>query len=130
MAAEWFGSCWPDTLPLDIANSAPVCRLCHLTAADLPLTSIAMERVAKGSGALHGFLVLVAFGCCTALAPRWPWHFLMPLLVYAGIVLAVPHLWRTAPRLNLGQFDGAPLACALALSLATSGVLVGFHTLA
>src|ERR1700730_14519301 len=85
--------------------------------------------VGKPSGALHGGLFLAVYGgSAVALTPLlWPWPMLLPLLAYAGITLAVPPLRSTAPRLAIGRLGGAPLMSAVALSLATSGVLVGFH---
>src|SRR5260221_8188137 len=91
-----------------------------------------MGAVAKPGGALHGLLFLAAVGTVSAaFAPLpWPWHLLLPLLVYAAIALAVPRLRRTAPRLALGRMGGAHLAFAVVLALATSGVLVGYHAFA
>ncbi len=90
-----------------------------------------MDALAKRDTALHGLLFLAALGA-TALAPptQWPWYLLLPLLVYAGIVLAVPRLRRTAPRLALGPLGGTPLLAAIAFAFLTVGVLLGFQALA
>jgi membrane protease YdiL (CAAX protease family) len=45
------------------------------------------------------------------------------------MVLALPPLWRTAPRLALGRLGRAPLLLAATFSAATSGVLIGYHAL-
>jgi membrane protease YdiL (CAAX protease family) len=55
---------------------------------------------------------------------------LLPLLVYAVIVLASPGLRRTAPRFAFGRCSGWPLAAAVALGTATSVALVGCQALA
>jgi len=86
----------------------------------------------KGDAALHGGLFLAALAVVAVCMPGspWPWYMLLPLLLYVGLVLALPRLRRTAPRLALGRMGGAPLGCAAALSAATAAVLVGFHVLA
>src|SRR5271166_2486656 len=70
-----------------------------------------------GGAAVHGGLFLAALAVVAIGMPaaRWPWYLLLPLLIYGGIVLALPPLWRTAPRLTLGRMGGAPLGCAVAL---------------
>jgi hypothetical protein len=76
----------------------------------------------------HGGIFLAA-ACAIALGLpplAWPWYLLLPLLAYAGLVLSLPGLRRTAP-LAAGRLGGAPLAYAAVLSLATSAVLWGFH---
>ena len=90
-----------------------------------------MEAVRQRAGSLHGLLFLavvsvVAFGFPP---PSWPWYLFLPLLGYVIIVLAFPPLRRTAPLLSVGRLGGAPLACAAALAVLTSGVLLGFHAL-
>jgi membrane protease YdiL (CAAX protease family) len=90
-----------------------------------------MEAVRKRTGALHSGLFFAVL-CLTAVglpALAWPWYLLLPLLAYAGIALAFPPLRRTAPRLTVGRLGGRPLACAAALTVSTSAVLIGFHAL-
>jgi uncharacterized protein len=66
-----------------------------------------------------------------ALSPLgWPWYLLLPMLGYALIVLTCPPLRRTVPRFALGRIGGWPLAAALVVSVATSGVLLTFQTIA
>jgi membrane protease YdiL (CAAX protease family) len=88
-----------------------------------------MASVRQRGAALHGGLFLAALGGVGLLWPAlpWPWHLLLPLLVYAGTAFAIPPLRRTAPRLAVGRLGGAPLACALALSVMVAAVLIGFH---
>ena len=57
----------------------------------------------------------------------WPLHLLLPLLGYAFVVAIVPALRRTAPRLSVGRIGGPPLACAVALSVATSASYFAFQ---
>ena len=91
-----------------------------------------MESVTKSAGALHGGLFVALLSTITYLMQplTWPWYLLLPLLAYVAIVLLVPVLRRTAPRFFLGRLGGAPLLCAVALSLVTSAVLLGFHAIA
>jgi len=91
-----------------------------------------MDAAVKQSAAVHGAVFLTALGAVAILlAPlRWPWYLGLPLLAYAGIVLASPPLRRTAPRLAVGRLAGWPLVAAVALGVATSVVLVAFQRLA
>ena len=84
------------------------------------------------AGALHAVLLSAALGAgLTGLASQtWPWYLLTPLLLYAGVVLAMPKLRQTAPRLKVGRLGGAPLAYSVFLIIATSAVLAIFHSLA
>ncbi|HEV3143987.1 MAG TPA: type II CAAX endopeptidase family protein [Gemmataceae bacterium] len=88
-----------------------------------------MDAVRKRTGPLHAVLIigaLVLFN--TGLLPLvWPLHLLLPLLAYAIIVLAVPALRSSAPRLSAGRMNGLPLAAAAALCVATGGTLIAFH---
>jgi membrane protease YdiL (CAAX protease family) len=88
--------------------------------------------LSKGGAAVHGSLFLAAMAVVAVGRPAlpWPWYLLLPLLLYAGIALALPPLRRTAPSLHAGRMAGAPLACAAALSAGTAGALVAFHLLA
>ena len=85
----------------------------------------------KTLAAIHGLLFLGCFVIVNAGIPSlaWPWYLLLPLLVYAGIVLAIPPLRRSAPKLAVGRMLGWPLAFAILLALTTAAVLIGFHTL-
>jgi membrane protease YdiL (CAAX protease family) len=78
---------------------------------------------------VHGVLFLAAVAAGALMLPPlgWPWYMLLPLVAYAGIVLVVPPLRRTAPPISAGRLGGAPLAYAAVLSVATTAVLVGFH---
>jgi membrane protease YdiL (CAAX protease family) len=91
-----------------------------------------MDAAVKPSGAEHGVLFLTALGAVAmGLSPLgWPWYLLLPLLAYSAIVLALPRLRRTAPRLALGRVDGWPLVAAAGLSAVTSVALVAFQLLA
>src|ERR1700722_271344 len=108
----------------------------HLAAAIAAATqrgrmrSLSMHAALKQSAAIHGAVFLTAISVVDiALSPlRWPWYFLLPLLAYAAIVLALPPLRRTAPRLAVGRVSGWPLAAAVALSVAASAGLVVFHS--
>jgi membrane protease YdiL (CAAX protease family) len=89
-----------------------------------------MEAVRKRAGALHVGLFIAALFAAVMILQPWPWYLLLPMLAYAAIILAVPPLRRTAPRLAVGRLGGAPLACAIILCVATSAVLLGFQALA
>jgi membrane protease YdiL (CAAX protease family) len=85
----------------------------------------------KTSGAVHGGILLAALAAAYVIGvSTWPLYMLLPLLVYAGIVVAIAPLRRKAPRLRIGRLGGAPLACAVALGVMTLAALVGFHALA
>jgi membrane protease YdiL (CAAX protease family) len=86
--------------------------------------------VRNGDAAVHGGLLLAALAVVAIGMPVWPWYLFLPLLIYGGIALALPPLRRTAPKLTLGRMGGAPRACAVILSVATTSVLVGFHVVA
>jgi membrane protease YdiL (CAAX protease family) len=88
-----------------------------------------MVAALKRGGSIHGGLFLAAVLAATLALPPlpWPWYLLAPLLAYAAVVLALAPLRRTAPRLSAGRLGGAPLACAAALTAATSAALVAFH---
>ncbi|HLW65415.1 MAG TPA: type II CAAX endopeptidase family protein [Gemmataceae bacterium] len=90
-----------------------------------------MEAVRKRAGPVHGVLVFAGLGLVVSglLPLPWPLYLLLPLLIYAGIVLATPSLRATAPRLAIGQTSGPAIAAAVALSLATAAVLIAFHIL-
>jgi uncharacterized protein len=85
----------------------------------------------KSGGAIHGGLLLAALVIVIGCIPGcpWPWYLLLPLLIYGALAWTVPFLRRTAPRLRFGRLGGAPLGCAIALSAATAGILIGFHVL-
>ena len=88
-----------------------------------------MDAASKHSGVLHAWLFVAVFAASASARPPllWPWYMLLPLLAYAGLALSFPALRRTAPRLAMGRISGIPLASAVGLSLAATGVLVGFH---
>ena len=91
-----------------------------------------MDAALKQGGAMHGTVFLVSLGAVAVLfSPlSWPWYLLLPLLVYAVVVLAWPRMRRTAPRLGFGRLEGWPLATAVLVSVATVVVLVVFQALA
>jgi membrane protease YdiL (CAAX protease family) len=91
-----------------------------------------MEAISKRAAPLHAVLIFGALALIkTGVLPLpWPLYLLFPLVVYAGIVLAVPTLRGTAPRLSIGRAGGPAIAFAVALCIATSGVLIVFHVLA
>jgi membrane protease YdiL (CAAX protease family) len=85
----------------------------------------------RGWRALHGGLLLI-FTPLPTLLPglmRWPWHFAVPLLGYAGVVLLVPPLRRSVAWLRLGRFDGRVLAVAGGIVLIASAALLLFQSL-
>jgi uncharacterized protein len=86
----------------------------------------------KSSGALHGMLLLAALGLVVlAGGPLlWPWYLLLPLLIYGGVVIAVPALRRTAPWPAVGRVGGWPLVYSLVLTLGASAALVAFDVFA
>jgi membrane protease YdiL (CAAX protease family) len=91
-----------------------------------------MEAVSKRAAPWHGVLIFAALALVkTGVLPLpWPLYLLFPLVVYAGIVLAIPLLRATAPRLSIGRAIAPAVAFAIALCMATSGVLIAFHVLA
>lgn len=75
---------------------------------------------------LHGGLLLIMLPL-PALVPaltRWPWYLLAPLLGYAAVVSAVPVLRRSVAWVQIGRFDGITVAGIVAVTVATSVVLV------
>lgn len=81
--------------------------------------------------AIHGGIFLAILGGVWLYLPSlgWPWYWLLPLAGYGVLVLAVPALRRTAPRLAVGRLTGAPLVGAIVLGIMTSGVLLAFDAL-
>jgi membrane protease YdiL (CAAX protease family) len=79
--------------------------------------------------AIHGALFVAILGVVLLCLPglRWPWYLLIPVAAYAGLVVALPQLRRTAPHLGVGRWNGPPLLGAVALSVLTSAVLVTYH---
>ena len=90
-----------------------------------------MQAARRQAAAMHGVLFLILLAVFMVGLPLpWPLYLLLPLLIYAGVVLVVPLLRRTAPRLTLGRMAGGPLAATVALSVATTIALIGFQKLA
>jgi membrane protease YdiL (CAAX protease family) len=91
-----------------------------------------MDAALKQGGAMHGTVFLASLGAVAVVSSplSWPWYLLLPLLVYAVVVLAWPRMRRTAPRLALGRLAGWPLATAVLVSVASVVVLVVFQALA
>jgi membrane protease YdiL (CAAX protease family) len=63
------------------------------------------------------------------LLAHWPWYFLVPLLIYAAVVLAVPPLRRSVRWLRIGRLDGLALAATMGIMLISSTVLVLYQVL-
>ncbi len=80
---------------------------------------------------MHGGLFLASLIIVTAGFPSlpWPWYFVIPLLVYSGIVLFVGPLRRTAPELGVGCLGGMRLVCAVVVAVTSAGILVAFQAL-
>ena len=91
-----------------------------------------MQVAQKRAGPVHALLMFGALALVVSgvLAVPWPLYLLLPLAIYAAIVIAVPSLRVTAPSLALGRMCGPAIAFAIAVCVATSGVLVAFHMLA
>src|SRR5436190_18363579 len=89
-------------------------------------------RLPTGWAAVHGgiFIAILGIGAFCLPPLAWPWYLLLRLAAYGCIVLSLPALRRTAPRLSAGRMDGVPLLSAAILSAATTGVLLAFHALA
>lgn len=85
----------------------------------------------KSRGAIHGGLFLASLILVTAGFPSipWPWYFVIPVLVYSGIVLFFGPLRRTAPVLGVGSLGGTRLVCAVVLAVTSAGILVAFQAL-
>jgi len=90
-----------------------------------------MDAIAKRTAPWHGLLIFAGLALIKAgvLPLPWPLYLIFPLALYAGIVLAIPLLRATAPRLSVGRASGPAIAFAVALCMATSGVLIAFHVL-
>jgi membrane protease YdiL (CAAX protease family) len=93
---------------------------------------MSMEAIAKSAAPWHGLLIFAGLALIKAgaLPLPWPLYLIFPLALYAGVVLAVPLLRATPPRLSIGRVGGPAIAFAVALCIATSGVLIAFHLLA
>jgi uncharacterized protein len=91
-----------------------------------------MEAIRRRAGPAHGVLIIAALALVVSglLPLPWPLYLLLPLVLYAGIVFAIPALRATAPRLAFGRAHGPAIAFAVAVSVGTSAVLITFHLLA
>lgn len=81
--------------------------------------------------ALHGGLLLL-FAPVPTLLPGlklWPWHFALPLLGYAAVVLLCPPLRRSLHWLHFGRFDLRVLAVSGGIILIASVTLLLFQLL-
>lgn len=78
---------------------------------------------------IHGSLFVAILVLFPVSFPQlgWPWFLLVPVASYAGVVVLIPDLRRTIPRLSIGKIDHYRLAAALGLCVATSTVLVGYQ---
>src|SRR5579862_4009265 len=81
---------------------------------------------AVGGGLL---LALSALPFYLAALARWPWHLVVPLLVYAGIAVVVPPLRRTLRWVRIGRLDPPVLGVSAAVAVVSSAVLVSFDFL-
>lgn len=81
--------------------------------------------------AIHGILFLASLVAVNAvLAPlMWPWYLVLPVFVYAAIVLVSAALRRSAPTIALGSIGGWPLAYAVLVALGAAGILIGFEAI-
>jgi membrane protease YdiL (CAAX protease family) len=84
-----------------------------------------------GWQAAHGGLFLALVVAVVALCPTlpWPWYLLLPVAGYAGLVLLLPPLRRSFPRLSLGRADRRSMMAAVALAVLTSAVLLAYQAL-
>jgi membrane protease YdiL (CAAX protease family) len=84
-----------------------------------------------GWPAVHGGLFLALVLSVVAFCPAlgWPWYLLLPVAGYVCVVLLVPPLRRTFPRLAAGRVDGPGLAGAITLIVLTSAALVAYQVL-
>jgi uncharacterized protein len=60
---------------------------------------------------------------------HWPWYFLVPLSIYAAVVLAVPPLRRSVCWLRVGRLDGLVLAATAGIILIASAALILYQYL-
>jgi membrane protease YdiL (CAAX protease family) len=79
--------------------------------------------------ALHGGLFLLFVPLPTLLPGlmRWPWHFALPLLGYAAVVVVIPPLRRTFAWLHAGHLGRRVLAVSGGIILIASAALVLFQ---
>jgi membrane protease YdiL (CAAX protease family) len=85
----------------------------------------------RGWQAVHGGLFLALVVAVVALFPAlgWPWYLLLPVAVYGALVVLVPPLRRSCPRLSLGRADRWGVTAAVALVVLTSAVLLAYQAL-
>ena len=81
--------------------------------------------------AAHGGLFLALVVAVVAFCPTlyWPWYLLLPVAVYGCLVLLLPPLRRSFPRLSLGRADRWAVTAAVALTVLTSAVLLAYQAL-
>jgi membrane protease YdiL (CAAX protease family) len=84
-----------------------------------------------GWQAAHGGLFLALLVAVVALCPTlgWPWYLLLPVAAYACLVLLLPPLRRSFPRLSLGVPTPPAVTAAVALVVVSSAVLLAYQAL-
>ncbi|HEX3314238.1 MAG TPA: CPBP family intramembrane glutamic endopeptidase [Gemmataceae bacterium] len=89
-----------------------------------------MSDAGKRTAALDGGVFFAFFAATMLVMPTigWPWYFLAPLAAYA-LVLVIPAMRRSMPRLAIGQVGGAPLGLAVIVASGASVVLIVFDIL-
>ena len=87
-----------------------------------------MSRRAQASASIHCGVFFALFAAILLAFPRigWPWHFVVPLALYAIVVRYVPRLQRSIPPRTFGRVDWSMLGFALLVAVGSSGVLLAF----
>lgn len=89
--------------------------------------------VARQTRALHLCALLLSVTALTAAWPdvmKWPFHFLLPLVLYAVAVLTIPRLRSSGTGLRLGVFDRRVRLLVLGIGgTACGGVLIWYLTM-
>ncbi|MFI5379048.1 MAG: CPBP family intramembrane glutamic endopeptidase, partial [Tepidisphaerales bacterium] len=60
---------------------------------------------------------------------RWPWYFLVPLLIYAAVVSLIAPMRRTVHWCKPGRLTGWPLAATAAIIVGSTLTLLTFHAI-
>lgn len=80
---------------------------------------------------MHGAIMLSVMMLLAVCTPGlgWPWYLLGPILVYFLLVLPVPVLRHTCPRIALGRVNLARMGAATVLSFLTTVALLGYQAI-
>jgi membrane protease YdiL (CAAX protease family) len=80
---------------------------------------------------VHGGLLALLFVPAALLPPlaRWPLYLLVPVLVYAALVLVIPSLRRSVHWLKLGRWDRTATLAIVGIVLVSSAALVLYQAL-